>query len=497
MGYDILYLKRIIVKKYPFIDFSSFDFDDAINDILLSCNEEKISFVKKRLMAKVYHFIEDCLNDGCYQIIVNGFLDFDISKADFETSLDAINRISNFLDEISFECSVPNFIEMLDSCDELRMLVSSLDSNYDYDNSNIQNMLLANDIVNDVSEYNEESCGDFCISGDENADFLTKHSKYMNLPPLTALEEKEYFKKIRNGDSLSRDEFLERNFRLILFFALKQSSFTTLSLLDLFQEGYFGLNEAVDKFDPSKGCKFSTYAAYWIKCSITRAIGNFKSLRLPPRADYLLLRCKKEYSILKSKLGREPSVSEIAGKVGIDTKTLLALYNADNVCDSLNRTVSGESDKPDDEFLYTIISNGLSIEDEIEKRELSADIEKAFELSGLNEKQKEVIRLTYGFENGTCLSQKDIASRLGVTHQRISQLNAIALGKLRTGHGAELLSRCSDDPLSDLKIELFRERYNETNRFTGVDHILNMGHRAKVKSKKLLNTGDYNGRFKK
>lgn len=498
MGDDILYLKQIIAKKYPFVDFSAFDFDGAINDILSFCDNYEISLIQKMLMTKVHQYISECLNDGCYQIIIDGFLNFDLYKADFKTSLDAINKIGSFLDEISFDYSVPNLIEMLDSCDELRMLVSNLDKDYEYDSSTVQKMLLANDIVNDVNEYNEESYDTSCISGDENANFLTKNSKYMNLPPLTALEEKEYFEKIRSGDVLSRNEFLERNFKLILFFAKRKRSFTTLSLLDLFQEGYFGLNEAVDKFDPDKGWKFSTYAAYWIKCSITRAIGYFKPFRLPPSADSLLMKCKKISAILSSELGREPRMAEIAEKAGVDTKMLLVLYNADNFCDSLNITTIDDNDKPDGELLYTIAADDLSIEEKMENKELSAKIEEAFELSKLNKNQREVIRLSYGLENdGVYLSRKDIAKKLGVTVQRINQLNIVALGKLRTGDGAELLSEFSDDPFSDLKIKLFRDQHNKTKSYKGVDHILNMENKAKIKSKKLVNTGDYNGKLKK
>ena len=438
MGYNILVQK--IVEEFPFVDFSTFNFDEEINNILSSCDDQELSIVQKKLTTRVYQFIGDCLNDGCYQIIVDGFLNFDLSKADFRTNLGAIERISHFLDEISFDCSIPNLIEILDSCDELRMLISNLDSNYDYDDSNIKNMLSANSIVNDLDEYNEAPYGDFCVSGDENADFLIRNSKYMNLPPLTASEEKKFFERIRSGDTLSRNEFLERNFRLVLFFARRKADLTRLSFLDLFQEGYFGLSEAVDRFDPSMGGKFSTYAAYWINCKIGRAISKYSQVKVPINTRAKIMNnLKRVEKNLFEDLKRQPTPDELAERIGISPAKLADILNACSNITSLDTTP--ELNRNDDSLMNIITDHEPSVAKIVENIDRREYIMKVLE-KALSEQQLEIVKRRFGFDGCEPQTFEDIAHALGSTKQNVNALLQKALDKLSVGSDAY--------PLADL-----------------------------------------------
>ncbi len=442
MEYNVLVQK--IVEEFPFVDFSTFNFDEEINNILSSCDEQELSVVQKKLTTRVCQFIGNCLNEGCYQIIVDGFLNFDLSKADFRTNLGAIERISHFLDEISFDCSIPNLIEMLDSCDELRILVSNLDSNYDYDNSNIKNMLLANGIVNDINEYNEVLYDDFCISGDENADFLIKNSKYMNLPPLTASEEKKFFERIRSGDTLSRNEFLERNFRLILFFARKKAGLTRLSFIDLFQEGYFGLSEAIDRFDPSMAGKFSTYAAYWINCKIGRAISKYNQVKVPiVTREKIMGDLKNAEGDLYGELKRQPTTGELAERIGISPTKLTDVLNACSNVVSLDTT--SECNGNDGSLMNIITDREPSVANIVEDMDKREYIAKVLE-EALPERQLEIVKRRFGLDGYEPQTFESIALALGSTKQNVNAILLKGLRKLSVGPYAYLLADLSMYP---------------------------------------------------
>jgi RNA polymerase primary sigma factor len=243
---------------------------------------------------------------------------------------------------------------------------------------------------------------------------------------LTADEEKALAHRVRAGDPEAREHMTKANLRLVVSIA-KNYVERGLSLLDLIEEGNLGLLKAVERFDPNEECRFSTYATWWIKQSIKRAlIDTVKTVRIPSYMVELISKWKNVTSALTLKLGRQPSPEEVADELGIPPENINLIKTALRAANSTNQTVSIENMWTLSEVLE---DKNAEQPDEILFDTLETElIEKL--LSAIDERESTILRMRYGLENGDPMTLKEIGERVHLSRERVRQIENEALKKL-------------------------------------------------------------------
>ena len=248
------------------------------------------------------------------------------------------------------------------------------------------------------------------------------------VPLLTMEEEKEYAERAMKGDERAKSVLCESNLRLVVSVAKRYVGKTSMSFLDLIQEGNLGLIKAVDKFDYTKGFKFSTYATWWIRQAITRAMADqSRTIRIPVHMVETINKYVKVVRTLMQKLGREPSIEEIASEMGISVAKVLEIKRTSQDPISLE-TPMGEED---DGKMADIIEDD-STQSPIESASQSLLREQLLAvIDTLTPREQEVIRQRYGLMDGKQKTLEEVGREFSVTRERIRQIEAKALRKLK------------------------------------------------------------------
>ena len=443
------------------------DFSDGEIDI-----ESMIKNCSKRYIADMLE------EEKKFPKIVNNFIKKNIKPQNkYQDNIISFEKIVNFFHD--FDCfPPPNLLtELIDKNDTLNKILQDVVENnleilqkYDID-SKFSDDISKNFIELYCLKNNIEIKKDDDIQEEDYTEFITDitntvytddsvkmYLQEIHKPILTKEQEKSLALRIRNGDEKAKELFIERNLRLVIKVARKYTGHG-ISFLDLIQEGNLGLIKAVDKFDVTKGYKFSTYATCWIRQSIQRSLGDkSRNIRLPVH----LYEKVKKYELLKKELSlkfnREPTFEELSKKMRVSIDTIYKYERLEHDTISLNMIVGDE----DSELEDFISLSTESIDNQFIEENLKDVIENLLKNSNLTTKEIDILKLRFGIGTNDPKTLEETGKIYGVSRERIRQIQEKALKKIRRSYNVKELAIYMDNPKEAQKnIDRYRLKYQQ------------------------------------
>ena len=285
-------------------------------------------------------------------------------------------------------------------------------------------------------EVNDEQIKKYTYGGrssDASYDSIQIYLKEIGQYPLiSASMEKDLARKIEAGDPEAKSLLAKANLRLVVSIAKKYVGRSAdLTLLDLIQEGNLGLFKAVDKFDWTKGYKFSTYATWWIRQAITRALADqSRTIRVPVHMVETIAKYKQVYRRLSQDLGREPMSDEIATEMGLEVEKVYMIEKIDQDTVSLEAPVGDDSDDGKSTLGDFVADDKILSPDQESSRRILSDQVKEI-LDDLSLKERKILEMRHGLNDGITHTLEEVGTEFGVTRERIRQIEAKAHEKIR------------------------------------------------------------------
>ena len=382
---------------------------------------EKREIREQELMQGLLQLVEQAKNKDS-KLDVDEINDY---FQDYQLSPEGIEHIYNYLEANNIEVQhhreeePPEDLEKTDKGGEV-LLGLDLDLDDDLDNEDENGEKIEGEEIN----LNPVDL----LEGVGTEDPVRMYLKEIGtVPLLTAEEEMELARRKQAGDEKAKKKLIEANLRLVVSIA-KRYTGRGMSFLDLVQEGNLGLIKGVEKFDPEKGFKLSTYATWWIRQSVTRALADqARTIRVPVHMVETINKMSKMQRKLTLELGYEPSVAELAKALDMTEEKVMEIMQIAREPASLETPIGEEDDSNLGDFVAD--NNVLTPEDNVESVMLREHIDAL--LGDLKERERQVIVLRFGLEDGHPRTLEEVGREFKVTRERIRQIEAKALRKLR------------------------------------------------------------------
>ncbi len=376
-----------------------------------SANKKKMS--PQEFLQK----LEELVNKGIASDMKLNIGEINDFFAGIELNSESIEQIYSYLENKGIEINE-------NTSDDLNIDIDNIDNIADEDSL----------LLDDDDEFDKDSEEDIDLSaidlleGVGTEDPVRMYLKEIGtVPLLTANEELELAKRKQDGDEYAKQRLIEANLRLVVSIA-KRYTGRGMSFLDLVQEGNLGLIKGVEKFDYTKGFKLSTYATWWIRQSVTRALADqARTIRVPVHMVETINKMSKMQRKLTLELGYEPSVTELANALDMTEEKVMEIMQIAREPASLETPIGEEDDSNLGDFVAD--SNVLTPEGNVESVMLREHIDTL--LGDLKERERQVIVLRFGLEDGHPRTLEEVGKEFKVTRERIRQIEAKALRKLR------------------------------------------------------------------
>lgn len=399
-----------IYKEFSFIEPNIEKFKIIIKD-------------SKNIKNSIFDYLNKLLNQGKIKELL-------INYINVKNKLN-VNVLEDFGNYLNFSKYMPTFedyqsilnIPILESkikkiVEENINMINSQSYLFVNNNSFLIDLIDTYMVINDIEI--EEDINNDKIYDDENANLSDPVQLYLiearKFPLLTKEEEKQLFIEYKNGSIQARKTIIERNLRLVVSIA-KRYKRGKIEFLDLIQEGNIGLIKAIERYNLNKGFKFSTYATWWIRQTVTRAVADkSRTIRIPVHM----------HGKLANLLNREPTLEEIAKEMNLSLESAKNMYKASQETVSLDKTVGDDEETP----FYNFVSSS-DMEDFIDDLVTRETIDTLINCSNLTEKERTVIIHRFGLNGETSKTLEEIGKNFNVTRERIRQIESKAIKKMK------------------------------------------------------------------
>ena len=476
---SLLFIIDAIYNKFAFANLSKQDYYNMvikeIENTKSSFNSDKnyVDYLKKITESKMIEMIKTKLLDHNESIrILNNYIQITVKKTDdYNVIMKQIRAFNSFLEKYNYVPTPEVLIELINKNENLNDLIKIIflknkdmivsgDIEKLTDNNTLILLLEVYCLINNIeikqSEENNIYYDDDLKLTDSVKIYLREIGEY---PLLSIEQQRDLALKILEGDNKARELFINSNLRLVVSIARRYIG-NGLTFLDLIQEGNLGLITAVDKYDVKKGFNFSTYAIWWIRQAITKAIEyKGRTIRIAAHVYEKVQLYKKIFRNLEIKLNREPTINEIADEMELSVSEVSDLQQLQIDVVSINAIIGDEKEKELENF---IVSSDDTPEEIATKENMQQDVKNLLISCNLKPRERDILILRYGLDGKEPMTLVEIGKIYNLTRERVRQIESNALKKIRKSNFVKRLVDYTESPTKSLlNIEMYRQIYKE------------------------------------